>query len=197
MSHIEWSAFSYYKDVFMCFQSLFWLKPLKCGSAASCFAEQKMLLWAWHAVSVECRTDTAHCTPSSGICLHRGRQGLGSTAWTAKPRRDWGCLHGSPHCTWGSQASLAALCTSDGEPCRMVVWQCSSFKRCKFRALPQQAACRGWDSLLPLNHSSASSWQAGMSWLWRADRRKDSPWNKKIYWKSRCCHFSQLSWDFF
>lgn len=75
--------------------------------------------------------------------------------------------HGAAKPLWQPCALLM------GKPPGMVAWPCSSIKRCKFRALPQQAACGGWDPLLPLNHSSASSWQAGMSWLWRADGRKD------------------------
>lgn len=103
------------------------VKPLKCGSAASCFAEQKMLLWAWDAVSVSAGLTprTAH-PPVGSVCT--GTDGLGSTAWTGKPRRDWGCLQGSPHCTWGSQASLQPCAPLMGKPARMVVWPCRSFK---------------------------------------------------------------------
>lgn len=73
-----------------------------------CFCGPGML-WV---LSAGLTPHTAH-PPLGSVCT--GADGLGSTAWTAKPRRSWGRLHGSPHCTWGSQASLAALCPSDGE----------------------------------------------------------------------------------
>lgn len=78
-------------------------KPLECGSAASCFAEQKMLLWAWHAVS-------AGLTPHPALDLSaQGKRGLGSTAWTGEARRDWGCLHGSPSLHLGQPSLSGSL----------------------------------------------------------------------------------------
>lgn len=135
MSCVEWSAFSLLQTDFR----VFWvfaltLKPLKCGSAASCFAEQKMLLWASCS---ECRTDTHTLLWD----LHRAAN-KGWVAQLEHRRHGGACMEPSitPRAAeplWQPRAPLM------GKPPRMAVWPCRSFKGAAEAALTAQVLLLG------------------------------------------------------
>lgn len=133
--------------------------------------------------------------------LHRAaNEGWAAELEQVKPGGAGGVCMEPHHCTQGRQASLAALCPLMGKPPRMTAWTCRSFKGTSSRHCrsspdsPDSACCTpgkagpsagcifcegaaqhvvGYDPLLPLNHSSARSWQAGISRFWTEDRRKN------------------------
>lgn len=61
------------------------------------------------------------------------------------------------------------------------------------RVPAQLAVCDRDASLFPVTDISPRSWQAGVSRFWTEEGRKDSPTDKKRYWKSRFSLYSQLS----
>lgn len=170
-----------------------------------CFCEPR-------ALSTECRTDTHAPLGTARGC----KRGMGGTAWT---QEGWGCLHGAPPSPLG-QLSLSGSLVPLGwgnlpgwrrghaETLKVLQkqpWQpgCTSGQAGPSSGCTSAEAAVQQAAVVGVILTATKSAQPGPGRLGvpdsgqRTEGMSDSPLGRKIYWKSRCSHFSQLSWDFF